>query len=110
MSKSSIVCPSCNTDNEVDAEFCTNCGTTLNGVDAASKTSESISSREQRLESYREWLRSVPFILAACIFLLAIDQLTSPGITWAYWPVVPLILFALIAPYFSYKLELRTYD
>lgn len=100
MSKQSKLCDSCGEENIGTAEFCTNCGTPF-------LSEGEVSSTEDLDKSYREWVMSVPYILAACLFLILIDLMTGSGINWSYWAVVPLFLFAIVAPYFSFKMGQR---
>lgn len=102
MSKASVSCPSCSAENDPDAEFCIECGSKL--METKSTNSE-LTDDEKWQKEYRDWKRSVPFTTAAAVFLYFIDLITSPGIQWAHWPAVPIILFAVIAPYFSFKMK-----
>ncbi len=44
----------------------------------------------------RIYQRHLLVLLAVCVALFAADQATSPGIQWAYYPIVPwLLIFAL---------------
>jgi uncharacterized membrane protein YvbJ len=105
MTKSSILCSSCGVDNDPDAEFCINCGTAYGNKTGIEKPiKKKMTDKEKQEKSYQEWKRSVPYTAAVCVFLLIIDYMTGSGIQWAWWPVIPIILFAIIAPYFSYKM------
>jgi hypothetical protein len=92
-------------DNDSDAEFCINCGTAFSH-NSINKTpaKKRMTDEEKQEKSYKEWKRSVPYTTAVCVFLLILDVMTGGGIQWAWWPVIPIVLFAIIAPYFSYKM------
>lgn len=103
MTKQTVICPSCENDNEPETEFCTNCGLQLS---KANNKEENLSPKNKAQKEYRNWLASLPYIFATMIFLIFLDLVTSGWrIRWSYWAVVPLLLFAVIAPYFSYKLN-----
>ncbi len=102
MNKASIICKSCNADNIPNSEYCIECGTTLNSNNT--KMASDNSENEKFMSQYRNWKRSVPYTISAVIFITLIDLFTSGGtLQWSYWASVPIILFAVISPYFSYK-------
>lgn len=107
MSDELIVCPSCSTENKPSSEFCVNCGTAFTNdtkKDGTNSSKEAISYEEAQLKEFRGWKKSVPFTVSAAIFITFIDLVTGGGaFDWSYWASVPIILFAVIAPYFSYK-------
>lgn len=106
MSKSSIPCPSCNTENDPNAEFCINCGINLRNAGVIVDKPESEMTEDEKFEQdYKNWRRSVPYTVAAAVFLLFLDFITSPQLEWSYWAVVPILLFAVLAPYFSFKMR-----
>ncbi len=104
MSKSSIICPSCGTDNEAKSEFCIDCGSTLNETNTNTKAR--LSDAERRLKEYNGWKMSVPYTIGAAVFVTIVDGMTggSSFFDWSYWASIPILIFAVIAPYFSYKL------
>ncbi|MCY3414651.1 MAG: hypothetical protein INQ03_23580 [Candidatus Heimdallarchaeota archaeon] len=76
------------------------CGTTL-FVDEMKN--ESISKNQKK--EYTDWKKSVPYLVAVILFLTFIDLMSSGGsINWSYWATVPIFLFAIVAPYFSFKM------
>jgi len=101
MTKSSLICDSCGEDNQPNSDYCIKCGANLvnQGVQSE-KTYE-----EKNLEEYRNWKKSVPYTLSACIFLIFIDLTTGSGLNWSYWAVLPIFLFAILAPFLSYKMS-----
>ena len=101
MSKESLTCSSCGEDNLPNSEFCMNCGVTLKNA----KSKINPNSEDNREDEFIKWKRSVPFTVSAAVFLLFIDLISGNGIDWAYWAVIPILLFAVIAPYFSYKMS-----
>jgi uncharacterized membrane protein YvbJ len=106
MSKSTIVCKSCGTDNEANSEFCIDCGTGLNEIKEVDNDNDAgLSEQEKRRKEYNGWKMSVPYTIGAAIFVTFIDGMTGGGFfDWSYWASVPIILFAVIAPYFSYRM------
>ena len=104
MSKSSIVCQSCGTDNEANSEFCIDCGSTLNGNDV--KRNVKLTDAERRLKEYNGWKMSVPYTIGAALFVTFIDGVTGGNsfFDWSYWASIPILIFAVIAPYFSYRM------
>ena len=102
MSKATKVCPSCSANNEPSSEFCIDCGSNIKGL---SENSNQMTEREKELKEYRNWKKSVPYTLGASIFLIFIDSVTGGGpFDWSHWAVVPIIIFTIIAPYFSFKM------
>jgi len=101
MAKSSVVCESCGEDNPPGSEFCIKCGSKM----AEESISDKKSSDEKNEKEYRNWKKSVPYTASACIFLLFIDLFTGGGINWSYWAIIPIFLFAILAPYLSYKMN-----
>ena len=67
--------------------------------------SEKESFDEQNVREYRNWKKSVPYTVSVCVFLLFIDLSTGGGINWSYWAVIPIFLFAILAPFLSYKIN-----
>ena len=104
MNKSSIICKSCKRDNEPTSEFCIDCGATLVSIENQGTDIESVDKQKMKLD-YRNWKMSVPYILSVCIFLVFIDLITGgSAFDWSYWAVVPILLFAVLAPYLSFKM------
>ena len=101
MAKSSITCDACGEDNPPESEFCIKCGTKMTDNEITDNKSFDM---KKALE-YRNWKKSVPYTAAVCIFLLFLDIITGSGINWSYWAVVPIFLFAILAPYVSYKIS-----
>ena len=100
MTKASIVCPSCSTDNDRTSEFCINCGTSLPQSSPQMQTEE-----EKRAREYQNWKKSAPYTAGAAIFLMFIDWMTGgTAWDWSLWAVVPILIFAVIAPFISFKL------
>ena len=65
-----------------------------------------LSDAEKRRKEYEGWKMSVPYTIGAALFVTFIDGVTGgySFFDWSYWASVPIILFAVIPPYFSYKL------
>jgi len=112
MSKASKSCISCEQDNLSEADFCTNCGTSfpLMGEESTTASNKPMPTKDERDASYRDWVMSLPYLIAACLLLIFIDYITGYGLTWFYWGVVPILLFAIVAPFFSYRLERAASD
>ena len=106
MNKASIVCPSCETNNNANSEFCIDCGTNLSAINNINSKPSTLNDKEKQLKEYQNWKKSLPYTVSAAIFLIFIDWVTGgTPFDWSHWAVVPIILFAVIAPYFSYKLS-----
>ena len=103
MSNDYIVCPSCNTENKPQSEFCINCGISLDKNDVG--TEVKLTDEEKRVKDFRDWKRSVPYTISAAIFIIFIDLVTGgTAFDWSYWAVVPILLFAVLSPYLSFKM------
>lgn len=102
-----IVCPSCSTENKPSSEFCVNCGTAFTNETKNNETETSkLSYEEKQLKEFRDWKKSVPFTVSTAIFITFIDYITGgTAFDWSYWASVPIILFSVIAPYFSFKIS-----
>ncbi|MHA2168856.1 MAG: zinc-ribbon domain-containing protein [Candidatus Kariarchaeaceae archaeon] len=104
MSKQSSVCSACGEDNAPDSTFCLNCGAkmAINTVTTPDTTEREESMDEKR----KKQLQSIPGLVAVIIFLFFIDFVGdgNQSIEWAYWPAVPIFLFAIVVPYLSLRI------
>ncbi|MCY3413343.1 MAG: zinc-ribbon domain-containing protein [Candidatus Heimdallarchaeota archaeon] len=99
MTKQTIICSSCSTENDPTAEFCIHCGNTL------TKTESPISIDLAKIQKgYLGWKMSVPYTFSVILLLTIIDFIISGNLEWSYWATIPIFLFAILAPYFSFKM------
>ena len=104
MNKNSIICKSCGADNLPSSEFCIECGAEI-GNNLETEVTQPEKTMEKRRKEYNDWKRSVPFTISAIIFITFIDFITGgSAFGWSYWATVPILLFAILAPYFSFKM------
>ena len=103
MSEDLLICPSCSTENKPSSEFCINCGIAIEN-DNNTTGSTKLSYEEKQWREFRDWKKSVPYTVSAAIFVTFIDYITGgSAFDWSYWASVPIILFAVISPYLSFK-------
>jgi hypothetical protein len=107
MSKSSITCSACGEDNAPASTFCLNCGASLSEPDEA-KIISSTSNKKTTVSIDKKILKqkqSIPYLVAVCVLLLFIDLIGDRSVDWAYYPIAPIVLFAILAPYFALRME-----
>ncbi len=105
MAKSSITCTACGEENDPTSTFCLNCGASLSQGEEVKKVAKVDEEEEDIDTKILRQKQSLPFLVAVCVFLVFIDFIDDSAINWAYWPVIPIILFGMLAPYYALKIE-----
>ncbi len=103
MSKSSVVCEACGKNNVPNSEFCIGCGSKLPMSSVVSKVDTMDEKEKKYLLEREKYFKSVPVLFAVIIFLVFIDWVDNRSIDWAFYPAVPIFLFAIAAPYFNFR-------
>ncbi len=99
-----IICPSCGAENLLDAEFCSECGKPLSGISIVEKNGKVSSQANNSKSRFYKTRGSLAKALPVWFFLLFIDWVTGEkGINWAYWVIIPWLVFGPLA---SFMMEL----
>ncbi|MHA2091872.1 MAG: zinc-ribbon domain-containing protein [Candidatus Kariarchaeaceae archaeon] len=104
MSKQSSVCSACGEDNAPDSTFCLNCGAKMREPSSPDPSLVSSDEEESIEEQRKKQLQSIPPLVGVVVFLTIIDYMDNQSIDWAYWPAIPIIIFAIIVPYFTLRI------
>lgn len=103
MSKPSVICEACGENNEPNSEFCIGCGAKVTTLFQKSTDTTSSDTEEKYKKAREKYFKELPTLFAVIIFLVFIDYIDNSSIDWAFYPVVPIFLFAIAAPYFNFR-------
>ncbi|MHA2098935.1 MAG: hypothetical protein ACW99A_09625 [Candidatus Kariarchaeaceae archaeon] len=100
MQKSSIVCEACGSDNVSNSEFCINCGSKILVLPLSELPSKSEGSDHttKEKEGKADPVKAIPFWIVLIFFLTSIDTIDDGDITWAFYPIIPIVLFFILLP------------